>query len=179
MRPPLTFNLLAPARCHVVGPGFNPTELLAMVKDYPAPDSKHRLLELAEHPRGQAATTVTACARLEWRARYVGRFRSDVRGQRIHSKLATEGIDLWMCETVDAPQAVPLILVVTSGRRTVLSQRAAALNLTADYVECTISVVGRVLISTTIKPRLRRRRRCAPSYRRAHRRRRGKGSIRV
>ncbi|MEE2636733.1 MAG: carbohydrate kinase family protein, partial [Acidobacteriota bacterium] len=114
-------------------------------KDYPTPDSKQGLVELIEHPGGQAATTVTACARLGWRARYVGRFGSDARGQQAHRSLAAEGIDLSMCETVDAPQAVSLILVDGDGRRTVLWQRAAALNLTADDVQHDVVAAGRVL----------------------------------
>ena len=52
----------------VVGFGLNTIDLIAMVGQYPEPDSKQQMAEFVERPGGQAATAMTACARLGWRA---------------------------------------------------------------------------------------------------------------
>jgi sulfofructose kinase len=129
-----------------VGFGLNTVDLIAVVDRYPEPDSKHPLADFVERPGGQAATAMTACARLGWRARYVGRFGDDARGQFARRELEQEGVDLSACETVSAPQPFSLVLVDGDGRRTVLWSRAAALNMGADDVVPAAVGSGRVLL---------------------------------
>lgn len=139
----------APARqfgVDVVGFGLNTVDLLAVVGDYPEPDSKQGLRDLVERPGGQAATAMTACARLGWRARYVGRFGNDRLGRVARETLERDEVDLTGCETVEAPEAVSVILVDDLGRRTVLWRRAPELNLQPDDVDPGVITAGRVLM---------------------------------
>jgi sulfofructose kinase len=129
-----------------VGFGLNTVDLIAVVDRYPEPDSKHPLVDFVERPGGQAATAMTACARLGWRARYVGRFGNDMRGQFARRELAQEGVDLSACGTVSVPQPLSLVLVDEKERRTVLWSRDAALNMGADDVVPAVVESGRVLL---------------------------------
>ena len=91
---------MVPRGFDVVGFGLNTIDLIAVVGQYPEPDSKQQLAEFVERPGGQAATAMTACARLGWRARYVGRFGEDARGRLARVSLEEEGVDLSACEDV-------------------------------------------------------------------------------
>ena len=102
---------MAPRGFDVVGFGLNSIDLIAMVGQYPEPDSKQQMAAFVERPGGQAATAMIACARLGWRARYVGRFGDDARGRLARVGLEEEGVDLSACDDVNAPQPVSLILV--------------------------------------------------------------------
>ena len=61
----------------VAGFGLNSIDLVAVVAEYPALNSKQRLQRVARLPGGQIATAMATCARLGWRARYIGRFGDD------------------------------------------------------------------------------------------------------
>ena len=135
-----------PQGVDVVGFGLNTIDLIAVVKQYPAPDTKQHLAEFVECPGGQAATAMTACARLGWRARYIGRFGTDDRGRRARASLVQEGVDLSACEDIAGPQPFSLILVDGVGRRTVMWNRAAALNMDVDDVESGAVTSCRVLL---------------------------------
>jgi|TARA_B100002003_G_scaffold209192_1_gene204287 sulfofructose kinase len=130
----------------VVGFGLNTIDLIAVVGQYPAPDTKQPLADFVERPGGQAATSMTACARLGWRARYVGRFGNDARGRLAREALERDGVDLSACEVVAAPQPISLILVDETGRRTVMWSRAPGLNLAAADVNPHVVTSGRVLL---------------------------------
>ncbi len=136
----------APGRFDAVGFGLNTVDLLAVVGAYPEPDSKQPLQDLVERPGGQAATAMTACARLGWRARYVGRFGNDHLASLARATLEGDDVDLAGCATIEAPQPMSLILVDDRGRRTVLWQRAPALNFTPDEVDPALMTSGRVLL---------------------------------
>ena len=137
---------MVPGGFDVVGFGLNTIDLMAVVERYPEPDTKHPLVDFVERPGGQAATAMTACARLGWRARYVGRFGDDARGHVARASLAEEGVDLSACESVSAPQPFSLILVDGDGHRTVLWSRAPALNMAAGDVPSAAVASGRVLL---------------------------------
>jgi len=78
----------------VVGLGLNSVDLLAVVAEYPANNTKQRLQRFARLPGGQMATAMAACARLGWRARYIGRFGSDDLGHISRDSLMAEGVDV-------------------------------------------------------------------------------------
>jgi len=143
---PIAPGRLVPGGFDVVGFGLNTIDLIAVVERYPEPDSKRQMTDFVEHPGGQAATAMTACARLGWRARYVGRFGDDARGRLARVSLEEEGVDLSACEAVGAPQPVSLILVDGAGRRTVLWSRAPLLNMEAGDVDPGVVSSGRVLL---------------------------------
>ena len=96
------------AHCDVVGVGVNTVDVLAVGDAFPAPDTKHELRALIELPGGETATALAACARLGWRARYVGRFGSDLRGQTARVDLANSGVDVSSCTTAAAVGAAAL-----------------------------------------------------------------------
>ena len=58
----------------IAGFGLNSVDLLAVVARHPWPNTKQPIQKLARLPGGQAATAMVTCARLGWRARYIGRF---------------------------------------------------------------------------------------------------------
>jgi sugar/nucleoside kinase (ribokinase family) len=136
----------------VVGVGVNTVDLVAVVDDYPAPDSKHRVRSYAEFPGGETATALAACARLGWRTRYVGRFGRDERGRAARAALERDGVDLSACDTAAAPQPVSVIVVDDQGRRTVLWSRESALDLaTADLAPAVVAA-GRVVLVDAQQP---------------------------
>jgi len=143
---PIAPRPLAPQEFDVVGFGLNTIDLIAVVERYPEPDSKQQLTDFVERPGGQTATAMAACARLEWRTRYVGRFGDDARGRLARVSLEEEGVDLSSCEDVSAPQPVSLVLVDGDGRRTVLWSRAPVLNMGPGDVEAGAVTSGRVLL---------------------------------
>ena len=130
----------------MVGFGLNTIDLIAVVGQYPEPDSKQQLADFVECPGGQAATAMVTCARLGWRARYVGRFGDDARGRLARLSLQQDSVDLSACEDVAAAQPVSLILVDGDGRRTVMWRRAPIVNMDAADIEPELLTSGRVLL---------------------------------
>ena len=115
-----------------LGFGLNSIDLVAVVAEHPQPDSKQRIQRFARLPGGQAATAMVACARLGWRARYVGSFGDDDHGRLGSESLASEGVDTSACRVVaGATNQFALVLVdARSGARTVLWDRHPALAMT-------------------------------------------------
>ena len=56
----------------IVGFGQNSVDLLTVVAEHPTPNTKQRVQRFARLPGGQIATALATCARLGYRARYVG-----------------------------------------------------------------------------------------------------------
>lgn len=109
----------------VAGFGLNSIDLLAVVAEYPASNTKQRLQRFMHLPGGQIATALTVCARLGWRSTYIGAFGSDELGTLSRNSLVDEGIDLGGARTVaGATNQFAVILVdARSGARTVLWDR--------------------------------------------------------
>ena len=132
----------------MVGFGRNSIDFLTVVAEHPAPNSKQRLQRFARLPGGEIATAMAACARLGWRACYVGRFGDDDLGVQARASLVEAGVDVTAAETVlDATNQFAVILVdARSGDRTVLWDRHPALTMTAADVSPAVITSGRVLI---------------------------------
>lgn len=132
----------------VVGLGLNSIDLIAVVDRYPPQNTKQRVRQLALRPGGQAATAMVTCARLGWRARYIGRFGSDEHGRMGRASLVAEGVDVSAAPMVEgATNQFALIIVdQASGDRTVLWDRHPALSMTADDVPKAAVQSGRVLL---------------------------------
>ncbi|HEX6716596.1 MAG TPA: carbohydrate kinase family protein, partial [Pyrinomonadaceae bacterium] len=60
--------------------GLNAVDHLIVVPEYPAFDTKMRLLDHKQSAGGQAATTMVALRRLGLKTAYAGRFGSDPEG---------------------------------------------------------------------------------------------------
>jgi sulfofructose kinase len=132
----------------VVGVGLNTTDLLAVLAAHPVSGTKQEIRRFEACPGGQAATAMTACRRLGWAARYVGRFGDDAHGADGRASLTDAGVDISACETVaGATNAVSLVLVdETTGQRTVLFSRHPGLRMTPADIPGDAVRSGRVLL---------------------------------
>jgi len=132
----------------VAGFGLNSVDLVAVVAEYPACNTKQRLQRVARLPGGQIATAMAACARLGWCARYVGRFGDDDLGAVSRDSLIGAGVDISAAETmIGATNQFAVILVdARTGERTVLWDRHPALNMEPGDVSREALTSGRLLI---------------------------------
>ena len=113
----------------VVGLGLNSIDLLAVVAEYPSPNTKQRVQRFAQLPGGQIATAMATCARLGWRARYIGSFGDDELGRLSLESLKIEGVDTSAARTVSGArnQFAVVLVDARSGERTVIWDRHPAL----------------------------------------------------
>jgi sulfofructose kinase len=132
----------------VVGLGLNSIDLLAVVAEYPANNTKQRLQRFARMPGGQMATATAACARLGLRARYIGRFGSDDLGVLSRESLLAEGVDVSASRSVQGAtnQFAVIIVDARTGTRTVLWDRHPDLTMKAADVPKDAVVSGRMLL---------------------------------
>src|SRR5689334_18753893 len=132
----------------VTGFGLNSIDLLAVVAEYPASNSKQRLQRFMHMPGGQIATALSACAKLGLRASYVGSFGSDPLGKMSRDSLVDLGVDVSASRVVDgATNQFAVILVdARSGDRTVLWDRHPALTFEPQEVPRQAVTSGRMLL---------------------------------
>ena len=148
MRLPFCVKPSGLTRFDVVGFGLNSIDLVAVVPQYPARNSKGRLERFERMPGGQAATAVSVCARLGWTASYIGLFGDDDLGEFSRTSLTSVGVDITRSKTVEgATNQFAVVLVDSStGERTVLWHRHAGLTIDPATVEHDAVTAGRVLI---------------------------------
>lgn len=128
--------------------GLNSIDLVAVVAEYPASNSKQRLQRFARLPGGQMATASAVCARLGWRASYIGSFGDDDLGTMSRQSLIAEGVDLHASWTAaGATNQFAVVLVdARSGARTVLWDRHPGLAMDPSAISRTAIEAGRLLI---------------------------------
>lgn len=148
MRIPFTIPAAGTRPFDVAGFGLNSVDLVAVVAEYPVSNTKQRLQRFARLPGGQMATAMAACAKLGWRARYVGSFGDDDLGALSRESLTAQGVDISAARTVaGATNQFAVILVdARSGERTVLWDRHPALNMEPADVPRDAVTSGRLLI---------------------------------
>ena len=148
MRFPISLACDSTRRFDAVGFGLNTTDVVAVVGTHPTPGSKIPIQRLASLPGGQAATAMTACSRLGWRTRYIGRFGDDANGAAGMESLRAAGVDLSAARIAPgATNAVSLILVdAASGQRTVMWSRHPDLKQAGEDVSAEAVSSGRVLL---------------------------------
>jgi sulfofructose kinase len=131
-----------------VGFGLNSVDLLVVVEQHPVPGSKQRVERIVRQPGGQAATAMVTCARLGWRARYIGRFGDDDHGRLGRQSLIDEGVDIAATAIVPgaANQFAVILVDARSGERTILWTRDPALSMRPEDVPADAVVSGRVLL---------------------------------
>jgi sugar/nucleoside kinase (ribokinase family) len=132
----------------VAGLGLNSIDLVGVVAEFPASNTKQRLQRFARLPGGQIATAIAVCGRLGWRARYVGSFGEDELGAIGKASLEAEGVDISAARTVaGATNQFALVLVdARSGERTVLWDRHPLLSMRPEDVPLAAVTSGRLLI---------------------------------
>src|SRR6266853_3842766 len=132
----------------VAGFGLNSVDLLAVVAEYPAVNTKQRLQRFMYMAGGQIGTALPACARLGLKTTYVGSFGSDPLGTVSRDSLTEAGVDISAARTVaGATNQFAVILVdARSGERTVLWDRHPALTLDAADIPKAAVTSGRMLL---------------------------------
>jgi sulfofructose kinase len=132
----------------VAGFGLNSVDLLAVVAEHPAVNSKQRLQRATRLPGGQIATAMATCAKLGWRASYVGSFGGDDLGTLSRDSLVDAGVDVASSRTIkSATNQFAIILVdARSGERTVLWDRHPDLAWDPADVPKAAVTAGRLLI---------------------------------
>ncbi|MDR1989958.1 MAG: carbohydrate kinase family protein, partial [Acidobacteriaceae bacterium] len=147
MRIPVTVRG-ADATCDIVTFGENSVDLLAVVPELPARNSKRAVEQWARLPGGQMATAAAAAACLGWRTRYVGTFGSDEHGEFLRGWLELHGVDLSRSMTVAGVRNRMAVVLVESvaGTRTVLWDRDDRLAFPLASLPLTTFESSRLLI---------------------------------
>ena len=138
----------------VVGVGRNSIDLLAVVAEFPASNSKQRLQRFARMPGGEIATALVTCAKLGWTARYIGSFGDDEFGTLSRDSLIDEGVDVSVARTVGgaANQFAIILVDARTGERTILWDRHPALTMTPEALSNEAVTSGRMLIVDCHEP---------------------------
>jgi sulfofructose kinase len=130
-----------------VGFGLNAVDHLIVVPEYPAFDTKIRLVEHEQAAGGQAATTMVALQRLGMNTAYAGRFGSDSDGQFGWQALKSEGVNIEFAEVIEGArnQLAFIIIDARNGERTIIWDRDERLGYHADEAPVLLASRGRVL----------------------------------
>ena len=130
-----------------VGFGLNAVDHLIVVPEYPAFDTKIRLLEHKQTTGGQVATTMVALQRLGLNAAYAGRFGSDAEGRFGLESLKSEGVNNEFAEVVAGARNQLAFIIVDgrSGERTIIWDRDERLSYRAEEAPIALASRGRVL----------------------------------
>ena len=141
------FTLSAKRQFDAVGFGLNAVDHLIVVPQYPAFDTKVRLLEHKQATGGQAATTMVALQRLGLQTAYAGRFGSDGEGQFGFESLKAEGVNHEFAEVVKGArnQLAFIIVDARNGERTIIWDRDERLSYRAAEAPIALAPRGRVL----------------------------------
>jgi sugar/nucleoside kinase (ribokinase family) len=130
-----------------VGFGLNAVDHLIVVPEYPAFDTKMRLLEHKQSAGGQTATAMVALRRLGLKTAYAGRFGSDSEGQFGLKSLGEEGVNCDFAEVIeDSKNQIAFITIdARSGERTIVWDRDERLAYKAEDAPAEFGSLGRVL----------------------------------
>ncbi len=141
------FQLPTNRQFDAVGFGLNAVDHLVVVPEYPAFDTKIRLLEHKQAAGGQTATAMVALQRLGLQTAYVGRFGSDSEGKFGFSELQAEGVDLEFAEVIDGArnQIAFIIVDARNGERTIIWDRDGRVSYAAEDAPIAHASRGRVL----------------------------------
>ncbi len=137
----------SPNAFDVVGIGVNAVDHLCTVATFPTFDSKQTLAAYDVQPGGQVATALVALQRWGNRTAYAGTFGDGPLGELSRRSLADEGVDVTQTPIrrgVDNQTAV-ILVDATSGERTILMHRPAALALRVDELDRALVASARVL----------------------------------
>ncbi|HEX7332000.1 MAG TPA: carbohydrate kinase family protein [Pyrinomonadaceae bacterium] len=143
------FPLTLPANkpFDAVGFGLNAVDHLIVVPEYPAFDTKIRLLEHIQSAGGQTASTMVALRRLGLKTAYAGRFGSDPEGLFGFQTLKDDDVNVDFAEIVEgARNQIAFITVeARSGERTIVWDRDDRLAYKPEEAPAEFGAMGRVL----------------------------------
>ena len=143
------FPLKAPANkpFDAAGFGLNAVDHLIVVPEYPAFDTKIRLLEHALSAGGQTATAMVTLRRLGLKTAYAGRFGSDPEGMFGLQTLKDDDVNVEFAEVVEgATNQIAFITIdARSGERTIIWDRDDRVAYKADEAPVEFGPLGRVL----------------------------------
>ena len=145
----MRFPLKAPVdkQFDAVGFGLNAVDHLIVVPEYPAFDTKIRLLEHAQSAGGQTATAMVALRRLGLKTAYAGRFGSDQEGAFGLKTLQDDDVNVDFVEVVAGARTQIAFITVDagSGERTIVWDRDDRLAYKPDEAPIELAPLGRVL----------------------------------
>ena len=129
------------------GFGLNAVDHLIVVPEYPAFDTKMRLLEHKQSAGGQTASAMVALRRLGLKTAYAGRFGSDPEGLFGLATLKDDGVNVDFAEVVaGATNQIAFITIdVRSGERTIVWDRDDRLAYKPEDAPAEFGSLGRVL----------------------------------
>jgi sulfofructose kinase len=130
-----------------VGFGLNAVDHLIVVPEYPAFDTKMRLLAHKQSAGGQTATAMVALQRLGLKTAYAGRFGSDPEGHFGLATLKDDGVNADFAEVVDrARNQIAFITIdARNGERTIVWDRDDRLAYQPEEAPVEFGSMGRVL----------------------------------
>ena len=123
----MRFNLSLPKGkpFDVVGMGLNSVDFLTVVPEFPAPNSKMKMLQFSKQGGGQVATAMVALSRWGIRTKYIGKVGADELGQFSLHSIRQEGVDVSSVtiEPNATNQFATIIVDGSTGDRTILWNR--------------------------------------------------------
>jgi sulfofructose kinase len=141
------FQLVSNREFDAVGFGLNAVDHLIVVPEYPAFDTKIRLLEHKQAAGGQTATAMIALQRLGLKTAYAGRFGSDPEGRFGFEAVKNEGVNIEYAEVVEGArnQIAFIIIDARNGERTIIWDRDDRVAYRPDEAPVELAPRGRVL----------------------------------
>ncbi len=109
----------------VVGMGLNSVDFLTVVPEFPAPNSKMKMLQFSKQGGGQVATALVALSRWGVKTKYLGKVGADELGQFSLHSIRQEGVDVSSVtiEPNATNQFATIIVDASTGDRTILWNR--------------------------------------------------------
>ena len=145
----MLFPLTAPSNkpFDAVGFGLNAVDHLIVVPEYPAFDTKMRLLDHKQSAGGQTATAMVALRRLGLKTAYAGRFGSDPAGRFGFQTLKDDDVNVDFAEIVEGArnQIAFITIDARSGERTIVWDRDDRLAYKREEAPVDFGALGRVL----------------------------------
>lgn len=145
MRFPLTLPEDKPF--DAAGFGLNAVDHLIVVPEYPAFDTKMRLLDHKQSAGGQTASAMVALRRLGLKTAYAGRFGSDPEGLFSFQTLKDDDVNVDFAEIVDGArnQIAFITIDARSGERTIVWDRDDRLAYSPEEAPAEFGALGKVL----------------------------------
>lgn len=130
-----------------IGFGLNAVDHLIVMPEYPAFDTKTRLIEHVQSAGGQTASALVGLQRLGLRTAYAGRFGADAAGRFGLATLRDEGVNVSRAEVIEGArtQLAFIIIDARTGERTILWDRDERLAYKAEEAPTGFAARGRVL----------------------------------
>jgi sulfofructose kinase len=133
------------SKVDLVGVGLNATDTLIAVAEFPTCGSKVEYRDRSVMPGGQVASTCVACQTWGLSTRYVGKFGDDYAAQIHANAFSGVGVETQIVTVPDTPSLHNVILIDSSGDRTVLCQRDERMILQPEDLKREWIVNARVL----------------------------------